>query len=183
MRMTKELEVVADLYVSALIDSEIVKEKVEEVSRDVLKRSSWKHETRHQRIIDPKDVWLMSEQDLKFYLIELRKAFERARLSVRADHGQPYHVFHCPSQLANDRVTRIKFALAHAAVKAAGQEMNGSDLSKKIKLLGASRYDQFIAGVVKFVIRNRKAPRYRETIREIQDAKPARIRAPLMCPA
>lgn len=147
---TEEMIAAAETVFKTMAWLEVVKPKVLAYQKEILKRHQFKVARKHSRsrrnsqtnvpqiILDPKDTFLMSDEDFEIYCRESRKAQEEVGLKTDTPEE-------CPLLVAEDLLRKAKEVLIEVM-----QPVTQVD-SQKLLCAGLDKYNQYVELALKML--------------------------------
>ncbi len=160
-QLTQDVISSVNAYLLARTHAELLKDIVDGMKRDILTTANYYPDPEHVRrglepdepITDPKNDWLLRQDEFHDYLIELRSRWTAAGYTINDIPGEPKYSFYCPALTAESLQRDTEMLLVESAA-----EMLGEDKPKDFnhKLLchenGLETRQRFIDLVVGLVI-------------------------------
>ena len=160
--ITPEVKSAVNTYLLARAYAEVQREKVDAIERRILQSEVW-HEatewsqmlhTEQRRITEPKDTFLLSDQDSKRYLLMVRAELEKAGYEIESTPGSEPHSYFCPALTAEHEQTKAEWLILGHAAKMMKMGFDGQELNSRLLCMknGLEQREQFIDLVVKLVV-------------------------------
>lgn len=155
--ITDNLKSSVNAYLIARAYAETQREIVDKIQRNILNEckyyiaEKWAERTgeERKRITEPKDTYLMEDEDHVDYLLNLRHDLEKAGYKIESDPGDPQHSYKCPALSAEWIQTKAEHLVIDSMAEMLGES---DDFRHRLLCAGLDKYHQFTDLAVKFVV-------------------------------
>lgn len=157
LAITDNLKSSVNAYLIARAYAETQREIVDKIQRKILGEckyyiaEEWVERLgeKRERITEPKDTFLMDEDDFLDYYLNVRKDLEKAGYEIEstADPEHP-HSYKCPALSAEWTQTQAE----HLVIDSMAEMLGEDDLRHRLLCAGLNKYHQFLDLAVKFVV-------------------------------
>jgi len=155
-KITQAVKSAVNAYFLARINAEVHRERVDAIQRRLLNETGYyvskdhgRYADAHERITEPKNTWLMSDDDSHDYLSDLRDELEKAGYKIDAPLGEPYWSYFCPALTAESLQRDTEHLLIDSAAEMLGEK---DDFRHKLLCAGLEKYHKFVDLVCKLVV-------------------------------
>lgn len=160
---TQTLIDVANALCMARAQAEVLAAEKDKIARNILSTAGYRYDEKQTGrrdltgfIREPKDTFLMSDEDHRDYLLDLKAEMIKAGLKPVDIPGEPPHSYYCPALTAETTVTELQWALVDLMAEHLGKS---GDLRHDLLCAGLDKYNEFIELSMKHII---NAPNYKQ---------------------
>lgn len=155
MKITQAVKSSVNAYLLARAHAETHREKVDKIQRNLLNTleynvdPKWRKGHRDvgfDRITDPKDTYLMRDDQWADYYEELKHDLIKAGYNIQVRANNSYN---CPALVAEDLQRTTERLIIESAAEMLGEK---NDLQHTLLCAGLDKYQQFIDLVCKLVV-------------------------------
>jgi len=156
-KVTYAVKSAVNAYLLARTSAELHREKVDKIQRGLLEDTPYytaekyliRGRTEKERITDPKDTWLMSDEESFDYLVDLKHELIKAGYKIESEPGSAENSYSCPALSAEYLQTQTQWLVIDTAAEMLGEKEGFRD---SLLCAGLEKYNQFIDLVVKMVV-------------------------------
>ena len=159
MEITQNVKSAVSAYLLARTYAEIMREKVDSIQSRILSETTYnvspefaRRGRKIERIIEPKNTWLMSTADLHDFLCDVRHECNRAGLETpQATDTTEFWSYYCPALVAESLQKDAEHLLIESMAEMIG-EASPKDFLHRLLCAGLAKYHHFIDLTVKMTL-------------------------------
>lgn len=115
-------------YLVARAYAETVRAEVDAIQRDILETGTYRASDRaigrgrSERILEPKDTWLMADDDFIDFMLDMKERLKEAGYPIAGEDPERPHSYNCPALVAENLQRDCEVLVIHATAKMIGVE-------------------------------------------------------------
>ncbi|MCA9414171.1 MAG: hypothetical protein KC944_23360, partial [Candidatus Omnitrophica bacterium] len=153
---TKDMAASVRAYLTARAHAETMREAVDKLQRKILEEVVYKADEkaisrgRGERILNPKDAWLMGDDDHMEYLVELKYRLKENGFTVTNEDPEDPASYSCPALVAESLQRDTERLVIESTAEFLGEDPK--DFHHRLMCAGVKKFEKFIELSVGLVV-------------------------------
>lgn len=155
-KITQAVKSSVNAYLMARTHAEVHRARVDKIQRFLLNDTPYyanpdlvSRREMPERITDPKNTFLMTDDESADYLTDLKHELIKAGYNIKSIKSEPEHSYQCPALVAESLQNTTERLLIDSAAEMLGET---DDFHLRLLCAGLGKRQQFIDLVVKLVV-------------------------------